>query len=60
MKDLILYILEKLVSKPDEIVIEESVKGNTLNYNVIVNPDDLGAVIGRGGKIANSIRTVVQ
>lgn len=60
MKDLILYILEKLVSKPDEIVIEESVKGNTLNYNVMVNPDDLGAVIGRGGKIANSIRTVVR
>lgn len=60
MKELLNYILNELVTKPEEINIEETVKGNNIDIVVHVSPDDLGAVIGRGGRIANSIRTVVR
>ena len=60
MKELLQYILEQLVSKPENIVIEETDKGNEIEFNVTVDPEDLGSVIGRGGKVANSIRTVVR
>ncbi len=60
MKELIAYILGELVSKPEDIKIEEISKGNQVDFLVKVNEDDLGAVIGRGGRVANSIRTVVR
>ncbi len=60
MKELLFYILSELVSKPDKIKIEETVKGNQVDFKVDVDNDDLGAVIGRGGRVANSIRTVVR
>ena len=47
MKELLTYILEQLCSKPEEIKVD-------------VADEDLGAVIGRNGRVANSIRTVVR
>ena len=43
-----------------ETIITSTMTPEGINYNVKGNPDDLGAVSGRGGKIANSIRTVVR
>lgn len=60
MKDLLEYILSGLVSKPENLSIEETVDGNEFNYVVTVDPEDLGSVIGKGGRVANSIRTVVR
>ena len=60
MKELLEYILQGLVSKPENVKIEEEVKGDNIDYTVTVDPEDLGSVIGRGGRIANSIRTVVR
>ena len=60
MKELLYYILSQLVSSPDDIKIEQSEKGNTIDFVVNVAEDDKGAVIGRGGRVANSIRTVVR
>jgi len=60
MTELLKYILEQLVSKPEEIKIEATENGNTIDIKVDVANDDLGAVIGRGGRVANSIRTVVR
>ena len=60
MKELLEFILSELVSKPEEVKIEEQTKGGQTDFVVHVSPDDFGAVIGRGGRVANSIRTVVR
>lgn len=60
MKELLEFILAKLVSKPEEIKIDINDKGHDVDMVVHVAKEDVGAVIGRGGKIANSIRTVVR
>ena len=60
MKELLRYILSELVSSPDKIEIEETVKGNQVDFTVKVAEEDIGSVIGRGGRVANSIRTVVR
>ena len=60
MKELLTYILEKLCSKPEEIKVDVVENGNNIDIKVDVADEDLGAVIGRGGRVANSIRTVVR
>lgn len=61
MKELVEYIVKSLVSSPDKVKVsteEESEKVTILNIEV--DGEDLGKVIGKGGKIANSIRTIVK
>ena len=60
MKELLTYILEKLCSKPEEIKVDVQENGNNIEIKVDVADEDLGAVIGRNGRVANSIRTVVR
>lgn len=60
MKELLEFIVKQIVSKPDDVVITESVSGNNVDLVVKVASDDLGAVIGKSGKVANSIRNVVR
>jgi uncharacterized protein len=54
------FIVSYLVDNPDEVRVEESESGNTVIYDLIVHPDDVGKVIGRGGRIARALRTVVK
>ncbi len=54
------FIVSYLVDHPDEIQIEEEESGRTIIYDLIVHPEDVGKVIGRGGRIARAIRTVVK
>ena len=61
MKELVEYIVKSLVENPDKVKVsteEESEKVTILNIEVDSN--DIGKVIGKGGKIANSIRTIVK
>ena len=61
MKALLELLVTSLVDHPEEVdVIEASGDGATFNYEVRVSPLDTGKVIGRQGKIANAIRTVVK
>lgn len=53
------YIVTNLVKHTDEVVITMT-DGEEKIINISVSEEDIGAVIGRGGKIANSIRNVVQ
>ena len=57
--DLTKYIVTNLVSKPDEVEITINDEKEKV-ITVKVSEEDVGSVIGRGGKIANSIRNVVQ
>jgi predicted RNA-binding protein YlqC (UPF0109 family) len=60
MKELIQYVIETLVTHPDEVRITESEEGGTLVYHLHVAPDDMGKVIGRQGRIANALRTLLK
>lgn len=59
MKELILTVVRPLVTHPEEldIVIEES--NEYLEYQLSVHPDDIGRVIGKQGRVAKSILTIV-
>ena len=61
MEELVKYIVENLVDNKEEISItsvEESSKVTVIT--ILVNKDDVGKVIGRNGKVAGSIRTIVK
>ena len=60
MKDLIEYIAKSLVEHPDEVQVRESGGGSRVRIELNVSKDDMGRVIGKGGKVANSIRTLLR
>ena len=60
MKDLVEYIVKQLVTKPDEIKIVEKEKDGVNEITICVAPDDTGKIIGKQGRIAMAIRTVVK
>lgn len=53
-------IVKSLVSDPDSISVKEFSSDDEIIIEVVVKEEDMGSVIGREGKIANSVRTVVQ
>ncbi|MDQ3102654.1 MAG: KH domain-containing protein [Actinomycetota bacterium] len=60
MRELVEFLVRALVEKPDEVEVEEFEEDGDLVLEVTVADDDLGRVIGRGGRIANAIRTVAR
>ena len=55
-------IIKKIVSDPESISVKEFDvdEENTIQIEILVSNDDIGKVIGKNGKIINSIRTIVQ
>lgn len=60
MKDLVEVIAKALVDNPDEVVVEEKQEGKNTTVSLHVAPSDMGKVIGKQGRIAKAIRTVVK
>jgi uncharacterized protein len=60
LAELIRYIAVNLVDKPDEVRVELVEERSANVYELEVAEADLGKVIGRGGKTARALRTVVQ
>ena len=60
MKELVEVIANALVDNPDEVVVTEKKKEKEIVLSLKVAPDDMGKVIGKQGKIAKAIRTVVR
>ena len=60
MKELVEVIAKSLVDNPDEVVVTQTESGNDLLIELKVAPSDMGKVIGRQGRIAKAIRTVVK
>lgn len=58
--DVLEYLVAALVDDPDAVEISEEDDRRGLRLQVRVAPDDMGRVIGRRGRIANAIRTVVR
>ena len=60
MKDLVEVIAKALVDNPDEVVVTEKVDGRNVKVELHVAPADMGKVIGKQGRIAKALRTVVK
>lgn len=60
MKELVEIIAKSLVDYPDEVVVTETTTDDTITIDLKVAADDMGKVIGKKGRIAKSIRTVVR
>lgn len=60
MKELIELLTRSLVDFPEAIDIKEVFENNETVYYINVDDRDLGKVIGKGGRIANSIRAIVK
>ena len=60
LKELVEVIAKALVENPDEVVVTESVKDDETVIELSVAPADMGKVIGKQGRIAKAIRSVVK
>ena len=61
MRELLVYLARHLVDEPDQVAVEEFEEDDgTLVLELSVADDDYGKVIGRGGRTAQALRTVVK
>ena len=60
MKDLVEVIAKALVDNPDEVVVTEKTEGKNVTVELHVAASDMGKVIGKQGRIAKAIRSVVK
>lgn len=60
MKELLEYLARELVDEPDEVQVEEVEDSRGVLLTLRVAPDDMGKVIGRGGRTARAIRSIVK
>jgi predicted RNA-binding protein YlqC (UPF0109 family) len=60
MKDLLEYIVKSIVAEPDVVKISEENSDDGLLIKLEVAPDDKGRVIGRQGRVAQALRTLLR
>ena len=60
MKDLIEYIAKSIVDKPDEVKVTQEVTEDGVVLGLEVAPEDTGKVIGKEGRIAKAMRTLLR
>lgn len=60
MESFVEYIVKNLVEHKDDVKVESTQDGKVTVLTVSVNADDMGKVIGKNGKIVQSIRTIVR
>ena len=60
MKDLIESIAKQLVNDPSQVSVSEIEEGSRVRVELKVAKEDMGRVIGKGGRVANSIRVLLR
>ncbi len=60
MEALVEYIVKALVSQPDQVNITRAERDDAVVIEVCVAPEDMGKIIGKQGRIARAMRTVVK
>ncbi|MDD2651385.1 MAG: KH domain-containing protein, partial [Candidatus Cloacimonetes bacterium] len=60
MKDLLEFVVKGLVDDPAEVTIEENIKDDLTVYELKVSKSDIGKVIGKKGRTAGAIRTILK
>jgi predicted RNA-binding protein YlqC (UPF0109 family) len=60
MKELVEYIAKSLVDDPSQVRVDEIQGATSVILELHVAPEDMGRVIGKGGRVANAIRTLLR
>ncbi len=60
MKELIEYVATSLADHPEEVKVKEIVRGSTVTVELSLAQDDMGRLIGRQGRVANSLRLLLK
>jgi uncharacterized protein len=60
MADLLEWLARRLVDEPDEVRVETEERDDAIVFHLYVAPDDVGKVIGRQGRLARALRSVVR
>ncbi len=60
MAELLAYLARQLVDRPDDVRVETLREDGTITLRLHVAPDEVGKVIGRKGRVARALRTVVR
>jgi hypothetical protein len=59
-KNVLLYLAKSIVEDPDAVIVETEERRNSVTLRLHVGPSDMGRVIGRRGRVAQAIRSVVR
>jgi hypothetical protein len=60
VKELVEYIAKSLVEDPSQVIVIETEEGDHVRIELTVAKEDMGRIIGKGGRVANSIRTLLR
>ena len=60
MKELLIYIVKSIVENKDAVEVNEVENETSVVYKITVAPDDIGRIIGKQGRIAQSIRSIAK
>jgi predicted RNA-binding protein YlqC (UPF0109 family) len=60
MADLLEWIARRLVDEPDAVRVETETRDDAIVFKLHVAPDDVGKVIGRQGRLARALRSIVR
>ena len=60
MKELVEFMAKALVNDPDSVVVREIEGASATIYELSVAPEDMGRVIGKQGRVANAMRTILR
>jgi hypothetical protein len=60
MKELVEYMAQALVDHPEEVRVEEVTEARSIIYELHVAPSDMGRVIGKNGRVANAMRSLLR
>jgi len=59
MREFVEYVVKKIVDNPDEVQVQEVKAEKVILLEIRVAKEDMGKVIGKGGRVANALRTIV-
>lgn len=60
MKELVEFMAKSLVENPDAVIVKEVEENESIVLKLTVAPEDMGKIIGKQGRIAKAIRTVIK
>jgi hypothetical protein len=60
LHNLLEFLAKSIVNNPEDVSVEEYVSGKTVHLDLRVHPEDIGRVIGKHGRVANSIRSILR
>lgn len=60
MKDLIEFIARSLVDDPNQVYVHQKRRGASVHFELEVAKEDMGRVIGKGGRVANAMRALMR